>query len=258
MRSTVLETTGLSYTPSGETVELNFTSNITTPSVSRPLVLKGNTGPSTAQDPYPLMGHPFAHIVDLKNYSMQGGQFRDVNDTTAAGGFQLRAGTETRQQYYRSRDLQTKLVDEIGIEITEAPQTGNDDGGPGTFLNFPVGTYYLTGLAPAHKVSGNITYWCNFTKASLISSTSTDRWEHLKITGIQAYTHVTYNNQVNSMISGRFTVTDSSDSYVLLHGCADDRGGTGGFGWDGHSSGENYYIPNAGIIYSELKIWKIG
>ena len=75
MKNTVLETTGLTYNPSGETVELNFTPDSTSPGVSVPLVLTGNTnsGICAAINIPPLLGVPYAHILGTKPANSNGG-----------------------------------------------------------------------------------------------------------------------------------------------------------------------------------------
>ena len=257
MAKTVLETTGLTYNTSGETVELNFTPDSTNQGVSVPLVLRGNTsGVCPAINVHPLSGFPFAHIVDSKPYAAEGGDFYQTNDSaTTRGGFQLLGGDNTTPQYYRSRTFQTRIVDEIGVSMVEAPDTGNDDGGPGTFLNFPVGTYYLSGSAPMWYVNLSRTYWCNFTKAKAELASSALRRDYLVIKGTTGYTPPAGGaGQIISTVEGRFTVTDNTDSYLLLHGCEISNTNNG----FGRSSNSGTFIGPTDTLFSELKIWKIG
>ena len=100
-------------------------------------------------------------------------------------------------------------------------------------------------------------FWCNYTKASVESSLS-ERTQYLKYPlGIRGYASTTQSSsQIRALIDGRFTVTSSDDSYLLLHGTENTNSGDG-FGVDGETSGANYYQP-VDNIFSELKIWKIG
>lgn len=257
MAKTVLETTGLTYNTSGQTVELNFTPDVTTPGVSVPLVLAGNTnsGACAATDTPPLTGHPFAHIVDSKPYNTDGGRFYKISDNQP--GFKLPGGGGTEQQY-RSRDFNERIVDEIGVSMVEVASSNVDEGGPGTFLNFPPGIYQLSGSAPAWQVQENILFWCNFTQAK--SQTVANRGQYLEyplgIRGTQNFVNTSNADQGRSFVDGRFEVTSADDSYLLLHGAAGQNGSDEGFGRDG--DGVNNYETPIGNIFAELKIWKIG
>ena len=255
MRNTVLETTGLTYNTSGQTVELNFTPDVTTPGVSVPLVLAGNTnsGVCPATDTPPLTGYPFAHIVDSKIASAGGGDFKNTNVSTATiPGFKLPG-----DRYFRSRDFNERIVDEIGVSMVEVAGTGNDEGGPGTFLNFPPGIYQLSGSAPSWQVKRNILYWCNFTQAK--SQAVDDRGQYLEyplgIRGTQNFVNTSNADQGRSFVEGRFEVTSADDSYLLLHG-ADGTRDSEGFGRSG--DGDSNFQTPVGNIFAELKIWKIG
>ena len=260
MRTTVLETTGLRYNTSGETVELNFFPNSTDTGVSVPLVLKGNTsGVCPAIDLNPLSGHPYAYIVDSKAYTIDGGEFYSVSDTTATrGGFILPGGGGGANQVYRSRTFNERIVDEIGVSMVEAPDTGIDGGGPGTFLNFPIGTYRLSGSAPHNSVDRAALYWCNYTKAKAESIPNRSDWlEGDKgIIGTVDFSSAQHPVTTRNFIKGIFHVTESTDNWVLLHGCGTPNTNFG-FGIDGNNTTSSFFSPT-GVIYSKLEIWKIG
>jgi hypothetical protein len=250
---------GLEYKQSGD-VQLNFFPDSTNSGVSVPLVLAGNTnnGVCPAINLHPLTGHPFSHIVDSKSYDVGGGNFKNTNVSTASEpGFKLPGGGGT-ERYFRSRDFNERIVDEIGVSMVEVAGSGNDEGGPGTFLNFPPGIYQLSGSAPAWQVQDHILFWCNFTQAK--SQTVANRGQYLEYPlGIRGTLNFINNSgaaQGRSFVEGRFKVTSADDSYLLLHGAAATKDSNVGFGIDGQ--GNNNFEAPIGNIFAELKIWKIG
>ena len=256
MRNTVLETTGLTYNTSGQTVELSFTPDVTTPGVSVPLVLAGNTNSAAPNTP-PLLGYPYAHIRDSKPQNVYSGPFYDVNDQAgysnvklpppAAGGI---------NQHYRSRDFTERVVDEIGIGMTSAPDVtngGTNDGGPGTFLNFPVGTYYIQCRAPCVSTLQSVIHLYNYTQAQN-NDTSIGSFDYIEVYGSASYAAY----QADSLLRGRFTVSDSNDKYLVIHGGTDGQA-TIGFGYGKYdSASNNTYQLNPDWIYAEFELWKIG
>lgn len=259
MKNTILETTGLSYTPSGETVELNFFPNSTDTGVSVPIIVSKGSGSCAAID-VPTTGHPYAYIVDSKAYNVYGGRFHNVSDTTQPG-FVLPGGGGGANQVYRSRTFNEKIVDEIGIELEEVESTSYDGGGPGTFLKFPIGTYRLSGSAPQINTDRSALYWCNYTKANA-ETTFSNRRDWLKddkgIIGTVEFASVSHHVKSKNFITGIFYVTESTDKWVLLHGSEtepNDSNHDYGFGIHGNSG--SFFSPT-GVIYSKLEIWKIG
>jgi hypothetical protein len=256
MKNTVLETTGLTYNTSGQTVELNFTPDVTNPGVSVPLVLAGNTnsGACPAINLHPLTGFPYAHIRDSKPYHTEGGPFYKVDDSSSTRPSFLLPGGGGTTQKYRSREFNERVVDEIGVSMVNVSSDNNDDGGPGTFLTFPTGIYYISGSAPSYMSDRNITYLCNFTKAS--ADTLSNRANYIEIIGSLSVspTNSGQNGYSRSSIEGRFTVTNNNDSYLLLHGCQTSET-TRGLGRNASYLGFQGPTDN---YFADLKIWKIG
>ena len=251
MKTTVRETTGLSYNLSGETVELNFFPDSTNQGVSVPLVLAGNTnsGVCPAINTNQLLGVPYAYIRDSKPYATSGGNFKSTAITDQAG-FNLNGGDGNTIQHYRSRDFNERVIDEIGVSMVEVSSSQDDGGGPGTFLNFPVGTYYISGSAPSFRVLRNMIYWCNFTQAKGLSVA--DRNPYIVISGLNGYSQSNQNSpvQTRTLIKGRFTVTSPDDSYLLLHGSQNGLD-TNGFGVNGDVTQSQYHQQLAISNYSE-------
>jgi len=238
MRNTVLETTGLTYNTSGQTVELNFTPDVTNPGVSVPLVLAGNTDPGLcgATTTPPLLGYPYAHIRDVKPGATAGGTFTYYY---VDGG---QSSVLIGSMYWRSRDFNERVVDEIGVSITAGSGVS---GGPGNLLNFPTGTYYINGRAPQYGVLWTSSAFYNVTQGQGLES------------GIVLSGNHTYMNtagHADNTIRGRFVVSDSNDSYAFITITSHTRA-TNGFGvqaWTGA------YQPQNESIFTDLEIWKIG
>ena len=255
MKNTVLETTGLTYNPSGGTVELNFTPDVTAPGVSVPLVLAGNTDPGLcgATTTPPLLGYPYAHIRDSKPASVNSGTFYDVRNAVAYSNVKFPQATAAGlEMYYRSRDFTERYVDEIGVSMAPAPDEisgGTNDGGPGTFLNFPVGTYYIQCRAPCFSTLTSVIHLYNYTQAQN-NDTSIGAYVYIEVYGSSSYA----GNQTDSCLKGRFTVTDSNDQYLVIHAATDDQS-TYGFG---RGAFNDTFILNPDFIYAEFELWKIG
>ena len=237
MKNTVLETTGLTYNPSGGTVELNFTPDVTAPGVSVPLVLAGNTDPGLcgATTTPPLLGYPYAHIRDVKPGTTAGGTFTYY---AIAGSSSVQIGS----MYWRSRDFNERVVDEIGVSITAGSGVS---GGPGNLLNFPTGTYYINGRTPQYAVNRTSIAFYNVTLGQGSES-------GIVLSGNHTFVGVAAHN--DNTIRGRFVVSDSNDSYALITITSNTRT-TNGFGqeaWTGP------YQPQNESIFTDLEIWKIG
>ena len=243
MKNTVLETTGLTYNPSGGTVELNFTPDVTNPGVSVPLVLAGNTdiGVSTASTIPPLLGFPYAHIRNSFPASATGGgDFYQYNNGNP--GTKIINGSST--MYWRSRKFTERVTDEIGIKFTQV-STGIS-GAPGTLLNFPTGVYSLRGRFPVYATQRTSTVWYNFTlgQNSPTGNVLTSGPDFVAVTA-----------QVDTEIFGRFTVSSPTDDYCLIQLGQVNQASSNGFGIAGQSG---TYLPVTDAVYGEMEFWKIG
>mgnify|MGYP003635944410 CR=1 FL=1 len=236
---------GLEYKQSGD-VQLNFFPDSTTPGVSVPLVLAGNTnsGVSTASTIPPLLGFPYAHIRNSFPASTTGGgDFWAYNDSTVS-----RPSTKiingSSNMYWRSRKFTERVTDEIGIKFTQV-STGIS-GAPGTLLNFPTGVYSLRGRFPVYATQRTSTVWYNFTlgQNSPTGNVLTSGPDFVAVTA-----------QVDTEIFGRFTVSSSDDDYCLIQLAQVGQGSTHGFGMAGQSG---TYLPVTDAVYGEMEFWKIG
>ena len=251
MRSTVLETTGLTYNTSGGTVELNFTPDVTTPGVSVPLVVGGVSSASVIIDTtftnYTNSGGPgtpcpYAQIVDHKPSATLSGDFYAYNSNvslvqytnTVLGGSSF---------YWRLRDLNTQVIDEIGVTL--ASGSGVTAGGGGNVFSLPEGTYYIDAMLPFMETESVV---------GLLFNDDTDE----VLVGATSNSHTDSGGpycQDYSRIKGRFVVADSTHKLLLLQVAA-ARGANGfGFGYPNNQFGNGQ--PVTGNIFAKMELWKI-
>ena len=241
MKNTVLETTGLTYKPSGGDVQLNFFPDSTNSGVSVPLVLAGNTniGICAAINLHPLTGYPYAHIRNSKpgSTSQGGGDFYQYSDTAVS-----RPSMKIDTMYWRSRLFTERVTDEIGIDFTQV--SSGISGGPGTLLNFPTGTYKINGTFPVYASNRNTIALYNQTVGQNTTS-------GIVLAGPGQY--ISSSSVTINKIVGRFTVSDNSDNYCIVM-LAQSSQPTLGFGVQSQVGG---YVPQTDAVYEEMEIWKI-
>ena len=253
MKNTVLETTGLTYNPSGGTVELNFTPDVTTPGVSVPLIVGGisptSTGISSFFTNYTNFGGPgtacpYAQIVDHKPASSNSGIFSGIGNNRTDTGNEQYVNSEIGGNSFRwrLRDINTKIIDEIGVTL--ASGSGVTGGGGGNVFSLPEGTYYIDAMLPFMETENAIALLFNDNTSEILVGANSNGHTDSGAPYCQGFTE----------IKGRFVVSNSNDALLILHAAQTNDGSTWGFGY----SNKNFNTaPVTGNIFAKMELWKI-
>ena len=247
MKNTVLETTGLTYTPGG-TIELNFTPDVTDTGVSVPLVIGGISPTSISTDLTnypnlggPISGYPYAQLVDKKPKNVNGGSFLNSassnSDRRYSGGNSI-GGTNF---YWRVRDIQTTVIDEIGIITGPANNISADN--QGNYLSLPVGTYQADLSMTFSTTAQAIGIIYNHTSQKILTATFVNSYSN---SGNQYIVPVT-------SVKGRFKINNEDDKIIILHACHTSNSNNYGFGFQSQDNLGNQF----GNMYLNLELWKI-
>ena len=253
MRTTVLETTGLTYTPGG-TIELNFTPDVTNSGVSVPLVTGGSSsvGVCSLFTNYtsvggPGLGCPYAQIIDHQGATVVPGFFYSYNSNTLdrryiggndIGGFSIK---------WRVRDIQTVVIDEIGVSGPFPAGTISGDG-KGNYFNLPLGVYHtdLTINSAMNNNSMAALYDADQTKLILSTFVNTFSLE-TNIFG-STLTH----------LEGVFEITNPNNKIIVINCCQKNASQLGGYGLGVPNGLQSSNLGNPfGNIYLNLQLWKI-
>lgn len=205
LKSSVKESTGLTYNTSGNVIELNFTPNVTAPGVSVPLVVAGNTQGTFGTCPAtsaPISAIPYAVIEDHKPSNVNGGNFYNYADSSQLGFLM-------GSRYFRTRDLNTRVFDAIGVSIN--PQiSSTTDGGPGNSFSLPIGTYRICATTTVFRAASIQTILCelgNSTSPKLIGNS----------TYTQPFNFGTGDTHDTNLpgVKGIFTVSSEKERYAI-------------------------------------------
>lgn len=246
MKNTVLETTGLTYTPGG-TIELNFTPDVTDTGVSVPLVIGGSSSVTVDTDLTnypnlggPISGCPYAQIVDQKPKNVNGGPFYQYNNSTTDRKYtgDNIGGTSF---YWRVRDIQTIIIDEIGVS-GPYPATNVSGNSAGNYFSLPVGTYQVDLSMVSFRVNNSIGIIYNHTKSEVLTATFVNSFTNQHL----------YYGSADTNIRGRFKITNPDDKIIVLH-ANDYSFPSYGFGIQNEGNLGDVF----GNIYLTLELWKI-
>lgn len=142
----------------------------------------------------------FVTSLTVSGVSVRGIQYSYLREEQASG---VNGGTFTSGAY-RTRVLNTKAVDEIGITLSSDQFT------------LPAGTYNIRARAPAIRCDRNKTKLRNITD-------STD-----EIVGASSFSTTGSASKVDSWVIGQFTIT-ASKAFEIQHRCTTTQA-TNGFG----------------------------
>lgn len=156
------------------------------------------------------------HVIAQKTH---GGKYALFRDEKAAG---TDGGTFT-QGAWRTRDLNTKVVDEIGVTIASNQFT------------IPAGTYRIRAEAPALAVSAHKAKLQNITDGSTT------------LQGTSEYSFDGNASTSRSVITGHFTITGTK-TFEIQHQCS-VTGSTYSFG-----ASTNFAVNE---IFTTVELWKI-
>ena len=242
LKSSVKESTGLTYNTSGNVIELNFTPNVTAPGVSVPLVVAGNTGGTFGTCPAtsaPISAIPYAVIEDHKPSNVNGGNFYNYADSSQLGFLM-------GSRYFRTRDLNTRVFDAIGVSINPK-LTSTTDGGPGNSFSLPIGTYRICATATVYRAASVQTILCELgnTTTPILTGNSTYN-QPVGGTGDKYDTNL-------PGVKGIFIVSSENERYAIAQACQITSIGTGGFGF-GVNASEASDFEN---MYTQVELWKL-
>ena len=224
MKNTVLETTGLTYTP-GETIELNFTPDVTDTGVSVPLVI-GGISPTSAgicaiftnytNVGGPILGYPYAQIID--NPSTSSDKFTAYSQSLSTGTrsyYNIGISGGVSPFTWKVRDMSNTVIDEIGVGPVSSgpsPASGISYDGKGSYFTLPVGVYHAKLYMTSIGVRETIGILFNHTKNEILLAPYLNTYSNPFNFFVQSITH----------LRGRFEIKDENDKILVLHAAHTD------------------------------------